>query len=157
MAVGYGRTQLSAPFSASGVSTGSSYTAYAAVGVPFKIDEACGQLGSFLGQANIMDWGTGSGPLRLHLYNQSGSGSPNGQPWVLASADVGSYLGYIEIETGDWVSGGGVNIAVIRDQPLFLHGLSGSRSVYGQFQATSGFSFGNITYPLRGVLGVTQD
>lgn len=144
---------------APGVTTGSAYSAYDAVGGIFTAQLAAGNAGGFLHRIIMFDQATGNAWLRLHLFSTGFSASPDGATWTMRGADFPYYLGYADVLASDWVTGGTTaNVAVVDLQPpLPLYAESGSRAIYGQLSNPGANTFGDKASGLVFNWGVMYD
>lgn len=141
------------------MTTGSAYSAQDAVGSAFELPLSVGVDGGLLGQLNVLDFGTSNAALLAHFYSTSPrSAAADGDTWTLHLVDLPYYIGAVSIGTADWVTAGTArNRAQISNQNIGLQGLSGSRSVWVQFQTPSVFTANSTANPLFVNAVVLQD
>lgn len=153
-----GRTVLTSAVTIPGVSTGSAYSAYDAVGSAFQIPLAVGADGGVVTQLNAFDRGTANAPLRFHFFSTAFTPSNNGETFTIANTDEKNYLGYVDVGASNWVTAGtGKLQARIIDQNIGLYGSNVSRSVWGQASTPTTPTFGNSQNPLTFSLVVMED
>ncbi len=158
MSTRVGRTVLTSAVTIPGVSTGSAYSAYDAVGSAFQIPLAVGDEGGVVTQLNAFDRGTANAPLRFHFFSTAFTPSNNGETFTVANADEKNYLGYVDVGASNWVTAGiGKLQARVTDQNIGLYGANVSRSVWGQTSTPATPTFGNSLNPLTFNMVVMQD
>lgn len=133
-----------------GITTGSAYSAYDAVGGSFTIPLAAGGDGGLMYDLMFVDRGTAKPALRMHMFATAFSASPNGATWELADVDEPHYLGYVDVAAGDWVTGGTAKqIANVSGKSKGIYATSAHRTVYAQLSTTSTPTWGDTANPLR--------
>ena len=98
----------------------------------FQLPYAAGVDGGILSQLIAFDRGTANAALRVHLFSTAFSASQNGVTFQVNPADYhsGLYLGWVDIATADWVTGGTAqNMARVTGQPINLNSMSGARVI----------------------------
>lgn len=154
-----GRSVISSGVRIPGVTTGSAYSAYDAMGSAFEIPYAVGQEGGLVGQINAIDLSTGLPQMRLHIFKSAlNVPSTDGTPWTCDVSDFNNYCGYVEIAASDWVSASGRMLANVHSRNPVIQSIMGTRSVYAQAQVVNAPTFGNVTGGgMYVALGVLQD
>lgn len=155
-----GRTLPGTPVRPSGITTASAYSAYDAVGSAFQLPMAAGIDGGILSQLMAYDRGTANAALRVHLFSTAFSASQDGVTFQVSPADYqsGIHLGWIDIQTTDWVTGGTAqNMARVTGQPIGLNSMSGARIVHAQMQCINAPTFGATANPITLMPVVSQD
>lgn len=155
-----GRTIPGTPVKPSGITTGSAYSAYDAVGSAFRLPYAAGVDGGIHAQLIAFDRGTANAALRIHMFSTAFSASQDGTTFQVSPADYqsGLYLGWIDIATTDWVTGGTAqNMARVTGQSLGLYSLNGAREIHCQTQCVGTPTFGATANPLTFMPVVSQD
>jgi len=126
----------------------SAYAANDALGSAFEVVSVGGYRGGAVYSINMFDRGTASPNLRLHMFAGSASGSVNGATFEVADADESKYIGYVNIST--WVSAGTAKkVANVTNPGQGIVSISGTRSIWGQFEAVAGFTPGNTANPFK--------
>lgn len=133
-----------------GITTGSAYSAYDAVGGSFTIPGAAGKDGGLVYNATLIDRGTAKPALRMHMFATAFSASPDGVTFQVADVDEPHYLGYVDVAASDWVTGGTAKqIAHIKNIEAGVYSTSAHRTVYAQLSTTSTPTWGDTANPLR--------
>jgi len=142
-----------------GITTGSAYSAWDAVGSKFEIPLAVGNRGGNGYTFALIDGATANADLNLHLFASGFSASPDGGTWTLADADREMYLGYVNFTAANWITAGAdrnVNQNLNPGLGLFCHD-SAYRSVWGQFQTPSTPTFGDSANAMTLIVNSTID
>jgi hypothetical protein len=142
-----------------GITTGSAYSAYDAVGSRFEIPLSIGNRGGAGYSFALIDGATANAALNLHLFSSAQSASPNGGTFTIADADRNFYLGYVEFAAGDWITAGADrNVNQVLNPGLGFHCHdSAYRSVWGQFQAPSTPEWGDSASAMTLIVNSMMD
>lgn len=124
------------------------YAANDAIGSAFEIPNAIGNEGSLVAQMNVFDRASALSGLRVHFWSRVPPAVADNAAFAIPSGQEAGYLGYIEVESTDWVTaavtgGNTAYMARIIDQNIGLYNNSGNnRSVWATVQAVQGQTFG---------------
>lgn len=147
----HGNTLLVSASGVPGISTGSAYVAYDAVGSSFQLFEAAGAPGGVLYTVNVFNNSPSSNnpDLRLALFNDTFTPAADGTIFTVTGADQYKFLGFVDVGSAAWKTAG-TNImhAQVAVPGIATHSVNGARHLYGQFLATSAFRFGATANPL---------
>lgn len=141
-----------------GVTTGSAYSAYDAVGSSFTIPLAAGNRGAALYDLTIIDRGTANAALDLMMFSTAFSASPNGATFQIADADEKYFLGSASLGAGGWVTAGTAkNAQTISNPGIGIYAEGAARTLYCQLRTPGTPTWGDSANPLMIIPKFIQD